>query len=163
MRQAGITHGRKGYIYHHCRCDICREAQNTYSKEYQRRRVEEARSGGRPFRAGRRRISVATATVWEPWGDWAELAACKGSDSWLMPVRAMHSRNARRNPEVVAAIAKCSTCPVLEQCRQWVMSHRDDPCKWHVVAAMTPQERNAQRRTSGMRIPGKPATHEGTA
>jgi hypothetical protein len=47
------------------------------------------------------------------------------------------------------AMAACRACPVLQQCRAWVLDPTQweglDPCPAHVVAAMTPGMRDAER------------------
>jgi hypothetical protein len=73
---------------------------------------------------------------------WQALAACQGRpDDWL----AEQVGRAR----VAAAVEACQACPVLQHCRAWVLDPATwqgvDPCPWHVVAAMTPAERDAAR------------------
>jgi WhiB family redox-sensing transcriptional regulator len=154
VRDPRITHGRKGYIYHHCRCDICVTTHRNYQREYYRKRRAEAREGGRPFHGTQPRVIADTYLGLQPCGEWSEQAACKGKKDWEIAEKAAAWREPHRQPNVVRAIAICHTCPVLEQCRNWVLAHQLDPCPVHVVAGMTPKERNAHRRSQGIAVPG---------
>lgn len=154
MNTAGFVHGRSAYIRHACRCEICREAHRAYARDYHHRRADEAADGGRRWDRYQTRAVPNGRPVWIPWGDWGEQAACKGSQDWAIHAFALHRRDTRRFPQVAAAIRACETCPVLEQCRAWIFAHDIDPCTHHVVAAMTPKERNAERRRRGIKMPG---------
>jgi hypothetical protein len=43
------------------------------------------------------------------------------------------------------AIAICTTCPLLDRCRAWVLGKDDDPCPQMVVGGMSPAERRRRR------------------
>lgn len=156
MKNGEFVHGRGAYIRRACRCDICREAHRAYARDYHHRRADEAAEGGRRWDKYQTRATPNGLMSWIPWGEWADEAACKGSDDWAIHAFALHKRDARRFPQVVNAIKGCEACPVLEQCTAWIFAHDIDPCSHHVVAAMTPKERNAERRRRGMRVPGNP-------
>lgn len=126
------THGTTSTYAWGCRCDDCRGA---------------AAENGRHYRARRRALNpIVTMT---PVGDWAHDGLCRGSGAWLLTSSARRDRS-RHSREVVQVIATCRRCPVLEQCTSWVMGHDEDPCTWHVVAGMTPKERNRARQGRGL-------------
>jgi hypothetical protein len=37
IRPTVFTHGRAGYTFHRCRCEVCKQAQLEYAREYARR------------------------------------------------------------------------------------------------------------------------------
>lgn len=89
-----------------------------------------------------------------PADDWRDAAACRGHGE-VMTARDLtdftrKSRLARQR--VAAAKAICAQCPVIDQCRAWVLGEDMDPCPWGVVAGMIPQERNANRRERGVNV-----------
>lgn len=115
-----------------CRCDDCREA---------------AAASSRLYRARKRALNpIITVT---PVGDWAHDGLCRGSGAWLLTSSARRDRS-RYSREVVQVIETCRLCPVLEDCRTWVMGHDEDPCTWHVVAGMTPKDRTRARQGRGL-------------
>lgn len=78
-------------------------------------------------------------------GSWVDQAACKGHDMELIQHTRRQEWYARQN-RYLAKLRICAICPVLEQCRAWVMSEPDDPCPFHVVAGMVPVERGRIRK-----------------
>jgi hypothetical protein len=132
MRQHGTTSMYAGG----CRCDDCREA---------------AVESSRIYRARHKAMNPVTTVT--PAGDWAHDGLCRGSDAWLLTSSARRQRS-RFSRELVQVIATCERCPVLEQCHTWVMGHDEDPCTWHVVAGMTPKERNRIRISRGLYVRG---------
>ena len=126
------THGTTSTYASGCRCADCRGA---------------SAENGRHYRARRRPLNpIITLT---PVGDWAHDGLCRGSGAWLLTASARRERG-RYAREVVQVVATCQRCPVLEQCTSWVMGHDEDPCAWHVVAGMTPMERNRIRQGRGL-------------
>lgn len=152
MNDGDIAHGRRAYIYQRCRCDVCRAAHNAYSRAYQQRRRREASTGGRPY-GGRTKPEPIYVHYTVP-GQWVDRAACRGNNACEIPHG--YANSGRRWRGLPEARALCNGCPVLEQCRHWIIAHRIDPCPVHVVAAMTPKERNTARRDSGIKVPGNP-------
>jgi hypothetical protein len=78
-------------------------------------------------------------------GWWTEQAACKGLN--------MELAQASRRPEFYEhrpadrpRLMICVTCPVLEQCTDWVFSEEDDPTPCHITAGMVPTERGRIRK-----------------
>lgn len=159
-----LKHGRHAYIRYGCRCDICKDAFNAYQRAYMAKRMEEAHNGGREwFRYNPTRSNVTLGLALDRFrfpGEWTEHAACKGSKVLDIPLGYMY--HLERWPGLQAARTMCAGCPVLEQCRNWVMSHDDDPCSHHVVAGLAPTERNSIRRVRGTPTTGRPAK-EGAA
>lgn len=139
MTVHGFAHGLSGYITHGCRCDICKAQHSDYRRRYNFQRAQEALNGGRPWHSAKRTLSVPVTP-----GVWSEQAACRNSKRCDIPLG--YGRHEDRWPGMPAARALCNSCPVIEPCRNWVMAHEDDPCAWHVVAAMSPTERNQIRR-----------------
>ena len=130
------THGTTSTYASGCRCADCRGA---------------SAENGRHYRARRRALNpIITLT---PVGDWAHDGLCRGSGAWLLTASARRERG-RYAREVVQVVATCQRCPVLEQCTSWVMGHHEDPCAWHVVAGMTPKERNRIRISRGLYVRG---------
>lgn len=130
------THGTTSTYAWGCRCADCRGA---------------SAKNGRHYRARRRALNpIITLT---PVGDWAHDGLCLGSQAWLLTASARRERG-RYAREVVQVVATCQRCPVLEQCKSWVMGHDEDPCAWHVVAGMTPKERNRIRISRGLYVRG---------
>lgn len=132
MREHGTTSMYAGG----CRCDDCRGA---------------AAESSRIYRARRKALNPEVVVV--AVGDWAQDGLCLGSDAWLLTPAARRDRS-RRSREVTQVVEECGQCPVLEDCRSWVMGHDEDPCQWHVVAGMTPKERNAIRLSRGLWVRG---------
>lgn len=126
------THGTTSTYAWGCRCDDCRGA---------------AAASSRFYRARRRALNPDTTVT--PVGDWAHEGLCRGSSAWLLTSSARRERS-RFSREVVEVISICRQCPVLEDCTSWVMGHDQDPCDWHVVAGMTPRERNRARQGRGL-------------
>jgi hypothetical protein len=74
---------------------------------------------------------------------WQDDALCAGNGNrWLSMPTHSHPRGAVNE----WAVARCHDCPVLADCRRWVLSHDQDPCPYHVVAGMTISERRAEAR-----------------
>lgn len=125
MSAPGRTHGTRSCYQGGCGCVPCREANRRY-RQY----------GTRNPDAPRTTFIVA--------GDWTELAWCRADpEGWVMPdhVQRFPSRT-RPHPKIEAARDGCSVCPVMPECRRWIMAHADDPTPWHVTAGLTPRERN---------------------
>lgn len=78
-------------------------------------------------------------------GVWIERAACKGTDMLLTTHTKQQAYYERRKVDR-DRINICRSCPVLEDCTDWVMSEVEDPCPFHIVAAMCPCERGRIRR-----------------
>lgn len=154
MIDNATSHGRSGYIRRKCRCTVCIAAQNDYQKRYHAMRRAEAAAGGRPFDEKTPRRAEPIVAYIEP-GDWVDRAACAGTTTCDVPqgFRGKH----HRWPGLPAARALCAACPVLGQCTAWILAHLRDPCNEHIVAGMTAQERNTERRRRGMRLPGSGA------
>jgi len=73
-------------------------------------------------------------TSLERWpGDWRHRAVCDAS------VAEEHYRMDRTK---LRAIARCVTCPVIQDCRQWALDHREDFGVW---GGTTPKERRQLR------------------
>lgn len=139
MTVHGIAHGLNGYVKHGCRCDICRSQHSDYRRRYNRQRTQEVLNGGRPWLETKRSVTIPIMP-----GVWSEQAACRNSKVLDIPLG--YGRHETRWPGMPSARALCNRCPVIDSCRTWVMAHEDDPCPWHVVAAMSPSERNQIRR-----------------
>lgn len=78
---------------------------------------------------------------------WREKAACIGHGAiFVQSHRFLTQRHAERKPAMLAAILMCSRCPVLEECTDWVLNTRPDPCPEHIVAGMTAVERGKKKR-----------------
>jgi hypothetical protein len=129
-------HGTTSMYAGGCRCDDCRGAKNNYGRDYRARRQ-----------------TLNPVTTMTPAGDWVSDGLCLGSDAWLLTSSARRQRS-RFSRELVQVIATCERCPVLEDCTSWVMGHDEDPCAWHVVAGMTPKERNRIRISRGLYVRG---------
>jgi WhiB family redox-sensing transcriptional regulator len=71
---------------------------------------------------------------------WQDDAACKGRTADMFPPR---GENALQ--ELARAI--CATCPVLEQCRQWVL---ENPQPYGVWAGMAGKEISEARKRAGI-------------
>ena len=80
-----------------------------------------------------------------PAGDWLERAACRGKDMELSTYTKKQAWYERRRTDW-NRILLCSTCPVLDECTNWVMGEELDPCPCHIVAGMVPVERGRIRR-----------------
>lgn len=151
-----VKHGtRHAYSRYRCRCDDCVDAHRRYYTEFQRyRRDPDIDELGLKLP----RIDGI------PTGDWVRHAACKGLiDRMEIPNWWAPKRSSDRTAQVVEARRICFRCPVLDECRSWVLEHRNDPCPAHVVAAMTRRERSSERRRLGMKVSGRPQDQEGTA
>jgi hypothetical protein len=44
----------------------------------------------------------------------------------------------------------CLSCPILAECRAWILAQRPDPCPESMVAALAPRQREEKRR-NGLR------------
>jgi hypothetical protein len=78
-------------------------------------------------------------------GWWTEQAACSGLNMELgchSKRQAVYERSVRDR----ARLMLCVTCPVLEQCTDWVLSEDDDPTPCHITAGMVPVERGRIRK-----------------
>lgn len=157
MNDGQFIHGRSGYIKHRCLCDVCVDAHRTYQRNYGRQRRAEALADGRPFGKPRPVDDQPSEPPVIPIGPWHERAACKGK-GWLFLVPSNRAQlNRGRLPERNhTAIAMCFDCPVLEQCEQWAFAHQVDPCSHHILAGLTPRQRNVKRRVLGYAMPGTP-------
>lgn len=154
--KAGV-HGPDSSYARGCRCDECRKENTVRQREWR----ETKRIYGiseRTLQSTDAKASLDKAVGFQFPGSWSDFAACRGQgERWLLDERDARRPRERlaRHPRTVEAIAACEVCPVLKQCRIWVLAHDLDPCPWHVVAAMTPPERNNQRRQMGRPIPGR--------
>ena len=156
MKSPVLIHGRHAYIKHGCRCGVCVKEHRDYQREYSRQRTIEARNGGRPWnRAVVNAVDELPILDGMPAGPWVAKAVCRGRSEWEMSENAMRSRNTRKHANTGIAIAGCNVCPSLAECRTWVMSYRLDPCAFHVVAGMTPRQRNEERERAGIATPGR--------
>lgn len=115
--------------YAGCRCDLCREANRNYQREYRSR--------------GPVNDLLALLTSWERASDlqWFDDAACRGRPTqwWFAgDGRNLNSRTSKR------AVDICISCPALEQCREWSLSL---PQPWHgIFAGMSPQQRQQEKQ-----------------
>jgi hypothetical protein len=80
--------------------------------------------------------------------DWRTRAACRGAgDMWLLRCVRGRMRPAQLTG---AAIEICMGCPVFNDCHTWITGviaeTGDDPCPSHVVAGLTPEQRQQQPR-----------------
>lgn len=136
-----MIHGTYGGYTQGCRCEDCRDAQRAYRRRYRQAQQDLPRIDGLPV------------------GDWVERAACRGQTALFeVPNFWAPKRGYNRTPQVVAAKRICWRCPVLEQCRTWIVGHHEDPCPAHVVAGMTKQERRIHRKELGLSVPGRVST-----
>lgn len=158
MNDGSFRHSRSGYIAG-CRCDICREAHREYGQEYWRRRKQEADEGGRHWGRTKRVTIPAGSFLWP--GDWQKDAECAGLKTLCIPLG--FKGHTDKWFGLTEARSVCQRCPVLEQCRTWVLAHDDDPCDWHIVAGLTPQERNGIRRRRGTAVLGNAGRFTGGA
>ena len=143
-----VKHGtRQAYLKHKCRCDDCSAAERDYYNTFVRYRrnpdIDED-------------VLRLPRVDGLPVGEWVRKAACRGlADRMEIPNFWHARRNVERKPEVLVAKRICAACPVLEQCRTWVLGHQADPCPAHVVAGMTKFERHDQRRQMGIPVSGR--------
>lgn len=149
MTVTGIKHGRKAYVHHGCRCTRCRDDNSAYMRDWR-----QARATGERRRRWWAEPDTTSPVRWIPPGAWVDDAACRVRNVHEVP-HSYYGKWARWGG-LEAAVATCSACPVLEQCRRWVLLHRVDPCPVHIVAGMTPTERNSERRRLGISVPGSP-------
>jgi hypothetical protein len=143
MRRCGTESGYSGG----CRCVRCKEAH----AQVRRNRRHRDKDGGAPVIERPERVPTTVIPI----GPWHERAACKSKGRmFLIPAdRSSQYRNLlpARNQ---TAIAMCFRCPVLKQCEQWAMAHQFDPCPHHILAGLTPSQRNVKRRVLGVALPG---------
>ena len=143
-----MNHGtRYGYKLG-CRCLNCCDSARSYSRGAQERRRDRMRLG---LIDPASELPVLDGL---PAGEWVEKAFCCGRSEWELSENAMRSRRTAKFETIGIALSGCRLCDVINDCRTWVMSHTIDPCSCHVVAGMTPRERNAQRETLGMSVRG---------
>jgi hypothetical protein len=160
VNRGDFIHGRNGYIKYRCSCDTCLTAHRTYQREYARRRSSEAAEGGRPFGqhqpASTDRFDLPKL-FGDPKGDWVDDAACAGHEpTFRIPQWHTHPRGQERKKIVIEAKQICATCPVLDDCRNWILNHTIDPCPAHVVAGLTKRERTNEKHRLGIRTAGRP-------
>jgi hypothetical protein len=72
--------------------------------------------------------------------EWRELAACSGRE----PAFRWDARNDAR--AMREGFELCMACPSHDECRSWVLSWDLDPCPYHLVAGLSPSQRDEQRR-----------------
>ena len=137
-----------------CRCTPCRNANTTRQREW--------RQNKRIYGVGEKTMialapkPMAVMSGFKPSGDWAHRGTCRrNGNQWILTETQVRTTNPRRFNEVARMIDACNACPVLTECRTWVLAHTIDPCPWHVVAAMTPRQRNNARRELGIPTPGR--------
>lgn len=118
-----------------CRCDACYDAIRVMWAKANARRRHKQYGDDLP----------ELSEVLQP-RPWTEHAACKGKTNLFETPPSERPSRTPRTPRVLAARAICRTCPVLNECRQWVLAHQQDPCPHHIVAGMTRTERMTQRR-----------------
>lgn len=82
-------------------------------------------------------------------GPWDSQAACRGAGK-VMEETNGRGRHAIRDSAKHNSRAKaiCANCPVLEQCRKWVLQH-PDPVPGFIAGGLTTRERGTVRRTTG--------------
>lgn len=144
-----MTHGTRYGYKTGCRCPDCRLANRDYNRGFQNRRRGRMATG---LIDAASELPVLDGL---PAGEWVTKAVCRGRDEWEMTENAMRSRNTRKFANTGIAVDGCLRCPSLTECRTWVMSHTIDPCGYHVVAAMTPKQRNEERVRLGMPTPAR--------
>lgn len=146
MRRCGTESGYSGG----CRCVLCKAA-HTQVRRNRRSRELDREAGIEP--PPREPYTYLPPVI--PIGPWHEQAACKG-EGWLflMPNDRTQRNRGRLPDRCQTAIATCFDCPVLEQCEQWAFAHHIDPCPHHILAGLTPRQRNIRRRHLGYLMPG---------
>lgn len=85
---------------------------------------------------------------------WMEQAACRGQTK-TMALPDLHRDDGRRGgtsytvyqlAQIARARCICAHCPVLDDCRAWVLSGDDDPAVGMVAAGMVPRQRDDIRK-----------------
>lgn len=120
-----------------CRCDACTDAIRVMWAKANARRRHTQYGDGLP--------ELSEVLQHRPW---TEHAACKGKTNLFETISSERPSRTPRNPQTNAARALCRTCPVLDECRKWILAHQQDPCPHHIVAGMTRSERAAHRRNN---------------
>lgn len=144
-----MKHGTRYGYNKGCKCPDCVEAYRAYGRNAYHRRQERITLGLVDI------VNELPVLDGMPAGPWVAKAVCRGRSEWEMSENAMRSRNTRKHANTGIAIDGCNICPSLVECRTWVMSYRLDPCAFHVVAGMTPRQRNEERERAGIATPGR--------
>lgn len=76
-------------------------------------------------------------------GPWSDRAACRAAEWGTMDYVGNSTRGQRAH--VSRAVALCTGCPVLAECRDWALSS-PDPVPWSIAGGLTPHERNKRRK-----------------
>lgn len=82
---------------------------------------------------------------------WMKQAACVGESETFAEQDNFRAEPSSREAVERAsrAIAICSSCPVLEDCTQWVFAEVQDPAEGMVTAGLLTRDRRALRRNAG--------------
>lgn len=111
METVNRVHGTMKSYWNGCRCDDCRAASAEYR---QRRRQTAGRVGGCIDDL----YNTLTEIVLDRQAEWRRHAACSTSDT---PVSMFFARRGD-NRTVQAAKQVCATCPVTDECRNYMLT-----------------------------------------
>lgn len=91
---------------------------------------------------------------------WQHHAACIGHAD-VMFIGDRHTADVRRQQRIAAAQQICSTCPVINDCRTWILADHG-PMVDHVIAGISPDDIATQRQRGRHRGLNSPAQGCGT-
>jgi WhiB family redox-sensing transcriptional regulator len=81
-------------------------------------------------------------------GEWATQAACKGLTAlFALNTNAHRGHGTRLAVQASHARTVCTTCPVLEPCREWALTE-PDPAYHMIAGGLDPHQRRLIRRTA---------------
>lgn len=79
--------------------------------------------------------------------DWLDEAACRGKETALFFVNGEDKgKGAPKDSPYAEAKRICDSCPVIDQCRNWVMSTEPPGQRLGMVGGLTPDERHSIHR-----------------